>query len=65
MKAPKYIKVHPQYTADDYAYLRAKGWTNQEIKQRWNKEHAAGCRPCHWDSSYAQQKLNNVLNRNK
>lgn len=45
-QAPKYLQNHPQYTNSDYGYLRRKGWKNQEIKQRWDEEKAAGKEPC-------------------
>ena len=56
MKTPKYITNHPNYNADDYAYLRGKGWTSKEIHTRWNKESG----PTNWNGYWNQQKLASV-----
>jgi hypothetical protein len=56
MRAPL-ITSHPQYTPQDYAYLRAKGWKNSQIAARWDQERAAGVSPCQWDSREAREKL--------
>jgi hypothetical protein len=56
-------KSHPQYDADDYAYLLAKGWTRQEIVARWNEEAKSGQGPCRWQSHWARVKLNAVTGR--
>lgn len=58
------IKAHPHYTSNDYNYLKAKGWTDDEIITRWNEEHARGTGPCRWDSPMAQTKLKSVLKTN-
>ena len=55
------IQNHPQYTTNDYNYLKAKGWTNAEIKTRWDQEHKAGKPPCTWGSEMAQAKLQATL----
>ena len=55
------IKKHPQYTLNDYRYLKAKGWTNKEILARWDAEKAQGKEPCEWNTPFAQEKLNSVL----
>ena len=54
------IANHPNYNEDDLAYLRAKGWTDQEILERWTQEHRRGNGPCHWDGIGAQAKLHNI-----
>ncbi|AXF86384.1 hypothetical protein DTO96_102138 [Ephemeroptericola cinctiostellae] len=51
------IKQHPQYNANDFKYLQAKGWTTQEIIQRWDEENKMGKPPCTWDTTFAQAKL--------
>lgn len=43
---------HPQYTANDLAYLRAKGWTDQQISDRWDMERAVGHGPCGWETNH-------------
>lgn len=57
MKAPAYITNHANFDADDYEYLTAKGWTNKQIKARWDEEQAAGKGACGWGAFGAQQKL--------
>jgi hypothetical protein len=41
------IKTHPNFNADDLAYLKAKGWSDAEIVARWKTESG----PCGWDTS--------------
>ena len=55
------ILQHPQYTADDYAYLRSKGWSDAEILKRWDSEHRDGVAPCTWHTPAARAKLASVL----
>lgn len=38
MKVPNYIKNHVNFNEKDYCYLTSKGWSNREIKERWDKE---------------------------
>ncbi|MET3035828.1 hypothetical protein ABXT08_06995 [Chryseobacterium sp. NRRL B-14859] len=38
MKTPKKILQHPQYHSNDYAALKFKGYTNNEILTIWNTE---------------------------
>jgi len=57
------IQTHPSYDADDYAYLNAKGWTDQEILDRWTHEAKQGNGPCRWTGAQAVSKLNAVTNR--
>lgn len=54
-------QAHPNYNADDFAYLQAKGWTVEEIIARWNQE--AG--PCRWDTPTAKAKLQAVQRTSK
>ncbi|MEA2107894.1 MAG: hypothetical protein U9P07_00525 [Pseudomonadota bacterium] len=61
MSVPKYILRHTNYNADDYSYLHAKGWTNKEIKLRWDQERRQGKGPCLWNGQGAQSKLAAVL----
>lgn len=63
MKAPAYITRHTNYDADDYAYLIGKGWSNKEIKARWDEEAAQGKGACGWSGYWAQQKLASVTAR--
>jgi hypothetical protein len=51
------IKRHPNFNADDYAYLAAKGWSDAEIVARWNTESG----PCRWDTDAAKAKLASTL----
>lgn len=60
MKAPKFITSHANFNSDDYAYLSAKGWSNTEIKARWDAERAEGCSPCRWETYAAKAKLASV-----
>ncbi len=50
------LEAHTQHDADDLAYLRAKGWTDAEIQQRWDQEGAAGKQPCNWVAPAAAGK---------
>lgn len=54
------ILTHPNYNEDDHAYLRGKGWTDQEIIARWTEEHKRGDGPCRWDGPTQQAKLHSV-----
>lgn len=56
MKAPAYLTRHSNYNEMDYGYLRAKGWTNREIKDRWDEERDAGKGACTWGGFWANQK---------
>lgn len=38
----KKVEAHPNYSANDYEYLSEKGWSDQEILDRWDEEHKAG-----------------------
>lgn len=58
------IKAHPQYASDDYKYLKAKGWTDDEIITRWNEEFKRGAGVCRWDNPTAQAKLKSALKLN-
>ena len=57
------IQKHPNYDADDYAYLAAKGWTDAQILARWDAEAASGQGPCRWQSETARRKLAAVTGR--
>ena len=57
MNTAAQILNHPNYSADDYAYLSAKGWTPAQILARWNEERAAGGRACQWNGIGAASKL--------
>lgn len=43
--ASQAIKDHPNYSEKDWEYLRAKGWSDAEIKERWDSEHKDGKGP--------------------
>lgn len=60
MATTKQIQNHPNYDANDFAYLTAKGGTKAEILTRWNEERAAGNSACRWNGHFAQMKLNAV-----
>jgi len=38
----KQIKNHPNFTASDYSYLSAKGYTDREILALWNRKSERG-----------------------
>lgn len=57
----KAIRNHRNYDANDYAYLSAKGWSDEEILRRWDEESAQGKGPCRWDHHIAQSKLRATL----
>ena len=59
------LKKHPQYTLNDYRYLKAKGWTDKEILARWDSEKAQGKAPAEWKTPLAQEKLQEVLGVSK
>lgn len=54
------IKKHRNYDADDYAYLRAKGWSDAEILARWSDEARQGKPACQWEG-WSRQKLQAVV----
>jgi len=55
------IQNHPNFDGDDYAYLAAKGWTDQQILARWSQEASAGAGPCRWTAPQAAAKLNATI----
>jgi len=57
------LQDHTNYDADDYAYLTAKGWTEEEILARWSAEAKDGKGPCRWQSESARTKLASVTGR--
>jgi hypothetical protein len=57
------IQNHTNYDADDYAYLSAKGWTDEQIEARWDQEAASGTGPCQWQTESARSKLAAVTGR--
>lgn len=63
MNAAHEILTHSNYDADDYAYLVAKGWSDEEILARWTAEAAHGQGPCRWESEGARAKLAAVTSR--
>jgi hypothetical protein len=63
MKPSRAILTHSNYDADDYAYLCAKGWSDDEILARWTEEAARGNGPCRWESASARAKLAAVTGR--
>jgi len=46
-RACRRMADHPMYTADDLAYLRSKGYSDDEVLAFWDRDHAAGCEPVH------------------
>lgn len=63
-KHPARIKKHPQYTDEDYAYLSAKGYTDDEILRMWDKERGEGKAPVTWSSPIAKAKLKYYTDKN-
>ncbi len=63
MQTNNAIQNHANYNADDYAYLIAKGWTDEQILTRWDSEAASGKGPCQWQSESARSKLTAVTGR--
>jgi hypothetical protein len=41
------LTKHAMYTASDLSYLRAKGYTDEEIRQFWDRDLEAGKAPVH------------------
>lgn len=41
-RTPKSLAQHPMYSHSDYVHLRDKGYSNNEIKAFWDRDHAAG-----------------------
>ena len=54
------IANHTNFDVADYAYLRAKDWTDEEILARWDAEAARGAGPCGWVAEVAQAKLDAI-----
>lgn len=63
MKPTRALLAHPNFDADDYAYLAAKGWRNSEILARWTEEAARSNGPCRWAGDTASAKLTAVTGR--
>lgn len=63
MEANNAIQNHANYNADDYVYLTAKDWTDEQILTRWDSEAASGKGPCQWQSESARSKLAAVIGR--
>lgn len=59
------LLAHPNFDADDYAYLSAKGWRNDEILARWTEEAERGNGPCRWEGDTARAKLAAVTGQQK
>lgn len=56
-KPTKAIRNHRNYDANDFAYLAAKGWSDEEILARWDEEAKLGRGPCRWTDPIAKAKL--------
>jgi len=41
------LAKHPMFSASDLAYLRGKGYSDDEVLAFWDRDHAHGCKPCH------------------
>ena len=39
------IASHPMYSPSDLKYLRAKGYSDEEILAFWDRDHGRGCEP--------------------
>ena len=63
MKTTTPLEQHSNYDADDYAYLTAKGWTDSEIRARWDEEAKSGNPACRWQTESARAKLAAVTGR--
>ena len=63
MKTNRAILTHRNYDADDYAYLVAKGWNDEEILARWTQEAERGNGPCRWEGPTTRAKLAAVTAR--
>lgn len=50
---------HPQYTKEDYDYLKGKGWSAKEIKERWDEENKKGDAPQTWGKDNKDNKDSN------
>jgi hypothetical protein len=56
------IRKHANFNSDDYAYLAAKGWTDDAIIERWDAEAKSGKGACRWFGP-ARSKLTAVTGR--
>ncbi len=63
MNPSQAILNHRNFDADDYAYLVAKGWGEEEILTRWTNEAEHGQGPCRWATEGARAKLASVIRR--
>jgi hypothetical protein len=63
MNTTNAIQNHANYNADDYDYLAAKGWTDEQIQARWDQEASNGIGPCQWQTESARNKLTAVTGR--
>ena len=65
MKPTRALLAHPNFDADDYAYLSAKGWSNAEILARWTEEAKCFKGPCRWEGDIPRAKLAAVTGQQK
>ena len=65
MSPNRSLLAHPNFDPDDYAYLSAKGWRNDEILARWTEEAERGNGPCRWEGDTARSKLAAVTGQQK
>lgn len=42
---PAALKKHPMWSQSDFDYFKGKGYTPEQIKEIWDRDHAAGNKP--------------------
>lgn len=55
--APSRLKKHPMYHPNDYTYFRSKGYSDNDVKTIWDRDHREGKKPVSWEGKTAQSKL--------
>lgn len=48
-QAPASLKSHPMWSPTDYAYMRKKGYSNEDIKKLWERDRRQGNTPMNWE----------------
>lgn len=49
--APSAMKSHRNWSSTDYDYFRGKGWSDAEIKKKWDEEAAGKKGPLDWSKN--------------
>jgi hypothetical protein len=59
------LLAHPLWSETDFAYLRGRGYSNQEVLKFWNRDIKSGGKAVHWhpDDPKYLSALRHVIRR--